>query len=70
MSDEQFDIRQFAAILRTTLSMAGEVGLSVGLRPAPANDRRPAGILIFIPNLDLVDGTIIAQELQPTTEES
>ena len=45
----------FAAILSSTLAMAAEVGLAVGVRNRPAADGRAAGLLIFVAGLQ-VDG--------------
>lgn len=45
----------FAAILSTTLAMAAEAGLSVGVRNRPGDGGRPAGLLIFIAGLSATD---------------
>jgi len=47
----------FAAILSSTLAMAAEVGLAVGVRNRPAADGRAAGLLIFVAGLQ-VDGDV------------
>lgn len=56
----------FADILSTTLAMADEAGLSVGVRNRAATGDRPAGLLIFIGGLSTTaDGRLVAQELIP-----
>lgn len=53
----------FAAILTSTLAMAAEAGLSVGVRNRPAVDGRPAGLLIFVSALSATpDGRLFSQE--------
>lgn len=53
----------FAAILSSTLELAREAGLTVGVRTSAATEARPAGLLIFIPGLGLDDaGGITTQE--------
>lgn len=60
------DAADFAAILSTTLAMAAEAGLSVGVRNRPGDNARPAGLLIFIEGLRATtDGRLIANELPP-----
>jgi len=49
------DAAEFAAILSTTLAMANEAGIQVGIRNAPANERRPAGLMIYLSGVE-VDG--------------
>lgn len=58
--ETQIDVADFAAILSTTLAMAAEVGLSVGIRDRPASDNRAAGLLIFIEGLGVIDQRIVA----------
>lgn len=41
----------FAAILSTTLALAAEAHVQVGVRNAPATPLRPAGLMIFIAGL-------------------
>ena len=41
----------FAAILSSTLALATEAGLAVGVRNRAAADGRPAGLLIFVEGL-------------------
>ncbi len=68
MSNEQKDLdaADFAAILSTTLAMASEAGLSVGVKNRPASPGRAAGLLIFIEGLSATDdGRLVAQELVP-----
>lgn len=68
MSNEQKDLdaADFAAILSTTLAMATEAGLSVGVKNRPASLGRPAGLLIFIEGLNATaDGRLIAEPLVP-----
>ena len=56
----------FAAILSTTLAMADEAGLSVGVRNRTATGDRPAGLLIFIEGLNTTDdGRLIAEMFIP-----
>lgn len=38
----------FAAILSSTLALAAEAGLIVGVRNADANAKRPDGLMIYI----------------------
>ena len=38
----------FADILATTLALAAEAGLSVGVQNRPASDVRPGGLLVFV----------------------
>jgi hypothetical protein len=53
----------FAAILSSTLAMAAEAGLFVGVRNRPAADGRPNGLLIFVSGLSVTpDGRLFAQE--------
>lgn len=59
------DAADFAAILSTTLAMAAEAGLSVGVRNRPADNARAAGLLIFIEGLGVNGGRIVAHELAP-----
>ena len=47
------DAAEFAAILSTTLAMANEAGVQLGIRNAAANERRPAGLLIYLGGLEL-----------------
>ena len=60
----------FADILATTLAMAAEVGLSIGVQNRPATDARPSGLLLFISGLG-VDalGHITAATPAPQEEE-
>jgi hypothetical protein len=58
---DRLSAADFAAILTTTLDMAAEAGLTVGVRATPANERRPAGLLIFVAGLTTTaDGRLIA----------
>ena len=53
----------FADILATTLAMASEAGLSIGVQNRPATETRPAGMLLFISGLSVdAQGHIIAAE--------
>lgn len=53
----------FAAILSTTLALAAEVGVQVGIRNAPEKEHRPAGILIYISGIEAdADGRLGALE--------
>ena len=64
------DAADFAAILSTTLAMATEASLSVGVRNRPGDNIRPAGLLIFIEGLRATtDGRLIADELPPQSIE-
>lgn len=63
------DAADFAAILSTTLAMAAEAGLSVGVRNRPADNARPAGLLLFIAGLSVdAQGRIVAAVTAPTEE--
>ena len=56
----------FAAILSSTLALATEAGLAVGVRNRAAADGRPAGLVIFIEGLSATpDGRLVADELAP-----
>lgn len=51
----------FADILSSTLALAAEVGLAVGVRNRPPADGRPAGLLVFIEGLSATpDGRLTA----------
>ncbi len=51
----------FAAILSSTLALATEAGLTVGVRRADATPTRPAGLLLFIAGLTVdADGRLVA----------
>jgi hypothetical protein len=41
----------FAAILSSTLALAAEAGLVVGVRNAAANEKRPDGLMVYIAGL-------------------
>lgn len=59
-----------ADILSRTLALAIEAGLIVGVRNAPANDRRPVGLMIYVAGLSTAgDGTIAAVEATPAPQE-
>lgn len=47
----EFTAADFADILSTTLAMAAEAGLSVGVRKSEATASRPAGLLVFVAGL-------------------
>jgi len=56
----------FADILSTTLAMAAEAGLFVGVQNRPATGNRAAGLLIFIGGLNTTtDGRLTATMLPP-----
>ncbi len=56
----------FAAILSSTLAMATEAGLAVGVRNRPAADGRAAGLLIFVAGLQVDEaGRLTAHMLAP-----
>ena len=60
----------FAAILSSTLALAAEAGLMIGVRNAAANERRPDGLMLYIAGLHTDgNGAILAaeitQEVQP-----
>lgn len=66
--DKQIDMSDFADILATTLALAADTDIRVGIRNAPANDRRPAGLLIYISNLAVdIDGRIGAAVTEEKT---
>jgi hypothetical protein len=46
----------FADILTSSLALAAEAGLTVGIRNATANEKRPEGLLIYVSGLR-TDGT-------------
>ena len=50
----------FADILATTLALATEAGLSVGVQNRPATDVRPGGLLLFVSGLGVDAGGHIA----------
>mgnify|MGYP001489406125 CR=1 FL=1 len=55
------DAKQFAAILSATLAMAAEADIQVGARNVPANERRPAGLMLYISGVEVADdGQLIA----------
>ena len=60
---------EFAAILSTTLAMAEEAGVQLGIRNAAANERRPAGLLIYLGGIEVdSEGRLMAlteKDLQP-----
>ncbi len=55
-TDEPITAADFAAILSTTLAMATETGLQVGVRNRAADDNRPAGLLIFVSGIQVDEG--------------
>jgi hypothetical protein len=60
----------FAAILSSTLALAAEAGLMIGVRNAAANEKRPDGLMLYIAGLRTDgNGAILAaeitQEVQP-----
>ena len=56
----------FAAILSSTLALATEAGLAVGVRNRPAADGRAAGLLIFVAGLQVdADGRLVAPDNLP-----
>lgn len=64
--ETQLDAADFAAILSTTLAMAAEAGLGVGVRNRPAAGGSAAGLLIFIEGLSATpDGRLAADVLAP-----
>ena len=57
------DATDFAAILSTTLAMATEANLSVGVRNRAATNTHSQGLLIFIEGLFVTeDGHLVALE--------
>lgn len=52
---EPISAADFAAILSTTLAMAAEAGLSVGVRSRAATGDRPAGLLIYVSGLTVTE---------------
>lgn len=64
--EAQLTSADFADILSTTLAMAAEAGLSVGVRNRPARDEQPGGLLILISGLSVgADGRLTADETDP-----
>jgi hypothetical protein len=55
-SEEPITAADFTAILSTTLAMAAEAGLRVGVRNRAADDNRPAGLLIFVSGIQVGEG--------------
>jgi hypothetical protein len=54
----------FAAILSSTLALAAEAGLMIGVRNAAANEKRPDGLMIYIAGLHTDgNGAILAVEV-------
>lgn len=67
----QLSPAEFAAILSTTLAMAEEAGLFVGVQNRPASGVRPGGLLIFIGGLSATeDGRLVATENELETEDA
>lgn len=64
--DETLTAADFVDILATTLALAAEAGLSVGVRNREATGDRPAGLLIYINGL-LVDPDGRITEGEPTS---
>lgn len=58
--DEKLTPADFAAILTTTLALAAEAGLTVGVRNRPPKDGRPAGLLVYVSGLAVYDGRLEA----------
>ena len=56
----------FADILTTTLALAAEAGLSVGVQNRPATDVRPGGLLLFVSGLCVDAQGCIAPPVAPT----
>ena len=55
-----------AAILSSTLALATEAGLAVGVRNRPTADGRAAGLLIFVAGLQVDgDGRLVAAPDNP-----
>jgi|CXWK01.1.fsa_nt_gi hypothetical protein len=70
-TDEQNDLApaEFAAILSTTLALAADAHITVGIRNAPANERRPAGLIIYLSGIAADDeGRLIALEVETVTQ--
>lgn len=61
----------FAAILSSTLALAEEAGLVVGVRNADANAKRPDGLMVYIAGLR-TDGAggVFAPDAAPTPTEA
>ena len=56
----------FADILATTLAMADEAGLSIGVQNRPATDARAGGLLLFVSGLGVdAQGHITAAPTPP-----
>ena len=60
----------FADILASTLALATEAGLSVGVQNRPATDVRPGGLLVFVSGLTADAQGHIAATPAPQEEES
>ena len=60
----------FADILTTTLALAAEAGLSVGVQNRPATDVRPGGLLLFVSGLGVdAQGHIAPMAATPAPQE-
>ena len=60
----------FADILATTLALAAEAGLSVGVQNRPATDIRPGGLLLFVSGLSADSQGHIATQAPAPQEEA
>jgi len=63
MSNSENDLSagDVAEILSRALELAIEAGLVVGVRDAPATERRSDGIMIYVSGLRTENGAIVAQ---------
>lgn len=68
--EAKLNAADFAAILSTTLAMADEAGLSVGVRNRAATGDRPAGLLIFIEGLNTTADGRLEEESTPAPTEA
>lgn len=63
-------VADFADILSSTLAIASEVGLIVGVRDAAANEKRPDGLMIYVAGLRMNgEGSIVARTAEMVTEQ-
>lgn len=69
-SDEGLTAEDFASILATTLALAQEAHIRISYRNAPPTPLRPAGLMIFIPAMEVDDrGALQVTRTAVLTEE-
>lgn len=60
----------FAAILSSTLALAAEAGLMIGVRNADANAKRPDGLMLYIAGLRTNGEGAIFAPVEVTAQEA